>query len=96
MTRTPCTCPTNTSEIVHRTLEDVPYYCPTHAPDGSTSSPDPFAAGLREALEKQTSDDPPAPSSTPANPTGDVALNSVELERSLAAVLGIPTHNPNH
>lgn len=96
MTRTPCTCPTNTSEIVHRTLEDVPYYCPTHAPDGSTSSPGPLAAGLREALEKQTSDDPPAPSSTPANPTGDVALNSVELERSLAAVLGIPTHNPNH
>lgn len=95
MTRTPCTCPTNTSEIVHRTLEDVPYYCPTHAPDGSTSSPDPFAASLREALEKQTSDDPPAPSSTPANPTGDVALNSIDLERSLAAALGATVHHPN-
>ena len=95
MTRTPCTCPTNTSEIVHRTLEDVPYYCPTHAPDGSTASPDPLAAILREAIEEQTSDDPP-PSSTPSNPADDVALNSVELERSLAAALGIPSHNPHH
>ena len=85
-----CSCPTDLAEILQRTLEHRPAYCPTHASDGTAAAP---AADLAATLDRAIAghhDTPPAPTG------GDVALNSIDLERSLAAVLGIPTHNPNH
>lgn len=95
MTTTKCTCPTDVAELCERTLEQKPYYCATHAPEGSTSTPDPLASTIRQVLDQHTDDAPP-PSATPAHPAGDVALNSPSLEQSVAAALGATVHTPHH
>jgi|GEM_PF-5234554 len=54
MTTTKCTCPTDVAELCERTLEQKPYYCATHAPEGSTSTPDPLASTIRQVLDQHT------------------------------------------
>ena len=80
-----CSCPTDLAEILQRTLEHQPAYCPTHAPDGTAAAPaadlaatlDRAIAGHRpEATSPSTarrssraSPPPPAPPSTPPTTT---------------------------
>ena len=85
-----CSCPTDLAEILQRTLEHQPAYCPTHAPDGTATAP---AADLAATLDRAITghhDTPPAPTG------GDVALNSPSLEQSVAAALGATVHTPHH
>ena len=85
-----CSCPTDLAEILQRTLEHRPAYCPTHAPDGTAAAP---AADLAATLDRAIAghhDTPPAPTG------GDVALNSPSLEQSVAAALGATVHTPHH